>query len=626
MIRPCMGTAGFSVALQAAIADRLTALVHHGVGEQGGERARHLHFIAIHLALAAVAAIALPVYLTVNGRPGLADTLAFVCALTPVAAVFYASRTGRLMHAQILSIAALIGMGVTLSLGSPGVSASTALWLALAPVAALLAYSLPLIVIAGVAALGGVSLIAIGKANGMLLAASPVSQTVSAMTAAMAIIFACAVMYSAISLYEMNRKREAFEAARYRTLFDAMGDLVLFADRSGAILTSSKGARAMPGDFARLRMSDLAGRGLFERIHVADRPLYLKSCADALERASTVIAVMRVRMDGADPLAPPQFAWVEARIRKLDTVPLTQGRLAQDLIMVLRDVSEEKNHAAELEAAREQAELANKWKDRFLANISHELRTPLNAIIGFSEFLGDSAIAPSDPAKRAEYANIIRESGEHLLSVVNTILDKSKIEAGSFEIFPEAFDLPVLLDQCCNMISLKAVENGVDLRRLYAPAFDEVVADKRAIKQVIINLLSNAVKFTPQGGSVSLEVRRDGAHVNISVTDTGIGIQAGDLARIGDPFFQARNSYDRAYEGTGLGLSVVRGLIGLHGGSIKMESAQGEGTCVSIRLPMECQQEKIAGRTSAKIETIPRVNRAGTRAVENLPAMVKQIA
>jgi len=114
--------------------------------------------------------------------------------------------------------------------------------------------------------------------------------------------------------------------------------------------------------------------------------------------------------------------------------------------------------------------------------------------------------------------------------------------------------------------------------------------------------------------------------VNISVTDTGIGIQAGDLARIGDPFFQARNSYDRAYEGTGLGLSVVRGLIGLHGGSIKMESAQGEGTCVSIRLPMECQQEKIAGRTSAKIETIPRVNRAGTRAVENLPAMVKQIA
>jgi len=623
------------VAFKVALSESLGSLVHRGVGGFGVERIRHQHFIAIHLALALVAFVALPVYLLINGRPGLADTLTFACALAPLAAVYYASRTGDLPTAQIIAIVALIAMGFTQSAGGPGISASTALWLALAPVAAMLAFSLPLIRISGGLALGGVALIAAAKSQGLLLNAEPVSQTVGVMTAAMAIIFACAIMYSAISIYELNRKTEAFEAARYRTLFDAMGDLVLYADRTGAVLPNGPDARAMPAGFAAIHPNGLNGRGLFERIHVADRPLFLKSCADAMDGGQTVTVSMRMRMsaDGSDHA--PVFGWIELRLRKLDQAALSsQAQSPDGLIMVLRDVTAVRAHAGELERAREQAEQASQWKDRFLANVSHELRTPLNAIIGFSEFLGDSAVATSDSAKRAEYANIIRESGEHLLSVVNTILDMSKIEAGSFEIFPEPFDLAPLIEQCCNMLSLKARENGVELRRnvvgVPAGASGEIVADKCAIKQIVINLLSNAVKFTPAGGSVSIEARREGTHFMIAVSDNGIGIAECDLARLGDPFFQARSTYDRPYEGTGLGLSVVRGLTGLHGGAIALESSHGAGTRVSIKLPAECKQDKVLGSSPAKIEAIPRVNRATgvmyEPQVATLTSAVKKIA
>jgi cell cycle sensor histidine kinase DivJ len=213
---------------------------------------------------------------------------------------------------------------------------------------------------------------------------------------------------------------------------------------------------------------------------------------------------------------------------------------------------------------------------------------------------------PLDVARRCEYASIINSSGQHLLSVVNSILDISKIEAGSFEITPDHFELNPLIEQCFDMVRLKAEETGVGLRHEALANIPEIVADKRAVKQILINLVSNAVKFSGNGGRVTLRSRLSGTGVALEIEDSGIGVLARDLARLGDPFFQAKDTYDRPYEGTGLGLSVVRGLVGLHGGAMKIESAPGEGTRVTITLPLDCRSvpEQMRNRV-AKIQTIP---------------------
>ena len=237
--------------------------------------------------------------------------------------------------------------------------------------------------------------------------------------------------------------------------------------------------------------------------------------------------------------------------------------------------------------------------------MSHELRTPLNAIIGFSEMLASRTLCPADAGKQREYAGIIHQSGQHLLEVVNSILDMSKIRSGTFAILAEPFDLAPLVDECCDMVKLKADQGLVRLVRDYPRDLDEIVGDKRACKQILINLLSNAVKFTPEHGEVAVSVRPDGTAILISVADSGVGIGAADLARLGDPFFQARSSRDRPFEGTGLGLSVVRGLVGLHGGTIALESEPGRGTRVSVRLPLDHRTQGPAEQ-SATIETIAR--------------------
>ena len=217
--------------------------------------------------------------------------------------------------------------------------------------------------------------------------------------------------------------------------------------------------------------------------------------------------------------------------------------------------------------------------------------------------LANDTLAPADLGKRREYAGIIRDSGQHLLSVVNSILDISKIESGSMELHLEQFSLSNLIDQCCDMMRLRADQAAVSISRNYAEHVEEIVADRRACKQMFINLLSNAVKFTPPSGRVEMRLRPDGNFLVVSVLDSGIGISPADLARLGDPFFQASSSLSRSHEGTGLGLSVVRGLVGLHGGSIVIESSPDSGTCVTVRLPLDCRNRQQAN-AMAKIETV----------------------
>ena len=247
--------------------------------------------------------------------------------------------------------------------------------------------------------------------------------------------------------------------------------------------------------------------------------------------------------------------------------------------------------------ARDLAEGANRAKSRFLANMSHELRTPLNAIIGFSEVMTREMFGPVGAPRYLEYARLINESGAHLLELINSILDMSKIEAGRFELSQERFDFPDIVAQSLRFVRLQAERQGVRLESAIAPEARMVFADKRAVLQILINLLSNGVKFTPRKGVVTVSASRCGTAIEIAVVDTGTGISEADLKRIGKPFEQADNTYARAKEGTGLGLALVRSLAGLHGGTVTIESIVGEGTAVRVLLPQISQP--VAAATEA---------------------------
>jgi cell cycle sensor histidine kinase DivJ len=272
------------------------------------------------------------------------------------------------------------------------------------------------------------------------------------------------------------------------------------------------------------------------------------------------------------------------RCRPLDA----EGAGAHDVVAVLRDVTDRKNQERALEEARAESDRANAAKTRFLATMSHELRTPLNAIIGFSEMLANEKEMRLDAERRADYARLINSSGHHLLAVVNGILDMSKMETGDFEIDPERFSPGEVVANCRELLVLKARDGGIELAADLPAGLPDIVADKRAVKQILINLIANAVKFTDHGGRVTVSALAETSRLAIVVEDTGIGISEADLARVGNPFFQARSAYDRRHDGTGLGLSIVKGLVALHGGEFDLHSRVGKGTRVTVRLPYDC--------------------------------------
>ncbi len=230
---------------------------------------------------------------------------------------------------------------------------------------------------------------------------------------------------------------------------------------------------------------------------------------------------------------------------------------------------------------------ANKAKSDFLANMSHELRTPLNAIIGFAEVLQEGQAGELTPRQK-EYSGEIRNSGLHLLSLINDILDLSKIEAGKMTLELEKASLPLLLEGCLAIVREKAITNGIALSVHVADNLDGVMVDVRKFKQMVYNLLANAVKFTSDGGRILLEAHRVARNwFEFSVSDTGIGIAKADLGRLFAPFEQLDSSLARKYEGTGLGLSMVKRLAELHGGMVSVNSELGKGSRFTVRLPLQ---------------------------------------
>jgi signal transduction histidine kinase len=242
--------------------------------------------------------------------------------------------------------------------------------------------------------------------------------------------------------------------------------------------------------------------------------------------------------------------------------------------------------------AKDAAETSNRVKSEFLANMSHELRTPLNAIIGFSDLMQHKLFGPLSQ-RYEEYAVLINESGHHLLNLVSDVLDLAKIEAGKFSISPEPVDLREVANYCIQLVERNADERGIALTTDLSDCPPTIIADARACRQILLNLLSNAVKFSRDGGQVDIMAAIVGDCVRIIVRDDGIGIPAAALSRIGHAFEQASNDPLRAREGTGLGLALVRALVGQHGGSILIDSKENVGTAVTVDLPLS-QRSRVA--------------------------------
>jgi PAS domain S-box-containing protein len=377
----------------------------------------------------------------------------------------------------------------------------------------------------------------------------------------------------------VDQKRDnAFQA--YRLLAEEASDIVLVYEPDGSIYFASSALSRIlhrePSDFARSKYPQV--------VHPEDVSTVSTLLTTPL-RDETLNATYRVRHgDG-------HYMWLETTVRGIHDK--TTGEL-RNVIMVSRDVSDRVLREQEIKAAQERAESANKAKSRFLANMSHELRTPLNAVIGFTDMMRQQTFGPLGNERYTEYATLIYDSGQLLLDLISDMLDMAKIEAGKLELNIENVDFNSTVDDSVRMLRDRAENSGLELalslpkQAVFAPA------DKRAVKQIMLNLLTNAIKFTPAGGYVGVGVRTGDGQATISVRDTGIGIPAEDLERLGNPFEQVNGDPMLAKAGSGLGLALVRALVEEHGGSLRIESEEGVGTDVRVSFPLQAKNRAAA--------------------------------
>ncbi|MCL2385406.1 MAG: PAS domain-containing sensor histidine kinase [Alphaproteobacteria bacterium] len=414
--------------------------------------------------------------------------------------------------------------------------------------------------------------------------------------------------------WTLRREAEKAMTGQFDQQANRLGSLALRCDGSGSVSAVSANCEALFG----LPASALLGRGFFERVQVADRPAFLQTISDARRELRDIKTALRWRASwpsGPGSFPEPVFRWLEMRsclYAEFCSAPagLAQqegfGKPAaepQEIVFLFHDVTQDRRGAVQ-SVEMSEAAIEEPDGDDLLAEAMHELRTPLNAIVGFSELLGNPRLAPLELEKQREYASIINRSGIHLLAVVNAILHLSRIKSEGLLIEPSTFSVASLIDQCCDMVKLHARKKGVELLRVAPKNLEPITTDKRVFTQILINLLSNAIKFTPAKGSVTISVKAEAQSLVIRVADTGIGISSNDLSQLGAPFFQAKTCLERSGKGTGLGLSIVRGFVGRLGGSIRLASEPGKGTCVMVSLPLDCRDLKVNPRTPAKIETL----------------------
>lgn len=357
-------------------------------------------------------------------------------------------------------------------------------------------------------------------------------------------------------------------------IYNKMAGLVTRHNLNGDVLS----VHGLEPDLICTRSDNLVGQGYLNQIHISDRIAYLSAIDDLRQGNPAEKILLRFEARHADEA---QFRYVQANLMGLFN---NNGDLREFYIQS-QDITPYISAMDKIEALEVSSHENEITKTRFLAGVSHELRTPLNSILGFSDVLLHEVIAPLPDERHREYVSLIRQSGEHLLNVVNTMLDMSKIQNGHYQLHCDEFELAPLLERTKAMLNIQARKKDIDLTCRIAKGLPDLNADNRALTQIIINLVGNAVKFTQKGGVVSVDAEMDGHDFILRVSDTGIGIPQDKLSKIGQPFMQVDSSLAREFEGTGLGLSLVKGLVELHNGEFSIESVLGEGTEVTVRIP-----------------------------------------
>ena len=552
--------------------------------------------------LAALAS--LPVYLVLRGVPNEIEIVVFSWLITPILIVYFLVRTGRYETAHILSSLSLNALVVPVASFVGGIGSFAAIWLVVGPLEAALSGSRRVVLISTALSMAaGLLLLMLGMTGLIRPTSAEMHAVLAALAIVSALLYATGLALGAVSLVRTGAQLLGAEENRYQFLIGNITDVIVRCSKGGSVIFASPAAEPLFG----IPITELVGSELFERVHVADRPAFLATLADAARSGDVRSLEFRIQRNvGAG--RPGQFVWVEMRGRPVECVPAGHEKADQDVVAVLRDISERKTHEDALETAKLESERASTDRSRFIATIGHELRTPLNAIIGFSDMLTSSAVKVST-SDQIEYAKLINGSGRHLLSVVNSMLDASKIEAGHFEVARERFVPGPAIENCVDLLALQAREAGIELRLRLAQNLPEIAADKRAFSQILINLISNAVKFTPRAGCVTIGASCDGSNLVVTVEDTGVGIEQHDLARLGEAFFQTSTCHDRRHDGAGLGLSIVKGLVKLHDGEVNIRSRVGEGTRVAVRLPI--------GQSGGQTATVVTESHRGSPYVSN---------
>jgi PAS domain S-box-containing protein len=372
---------------------------------------------------------------------------------------------------------------------------------------------------------------------------------------------------------EVVSAQEAVRASEenYRFIAEESSDIITRHASTGHFLFVSPAVKRVLG----VEPDVYRGASPWERTHPDD----LERAHEALNHGKRTGEPVTYSFRAKHALG--HWVWMESTTRYIFE---GAARLIKGAISVSRDITERKKVEEELLRQREQAEAASQTKTRFLANMSHELRTPLNAIIGFSDILNKELFGPLGSERYLDYAQLINESGALLLDLINDLLDMSKIEAGKFELNYEDTAACELTNACVRIVSRRAEEKGLVINVEREPDRFLFQADQRAMKQIVLNLLTNAVKFTTKG-EVNLRISLEDDRVKIVVRDTGIGIPAHILPRLGQPFEQANTDASRQQNGSGLGLALVKSLAALHGGTTTIGSVEGEGTTVTVIVP-----------------------------------------
>jgi len=575
----------------------IESLVHPSAQQDALTAARHRAFIAPRLLGSVIALASFPVSLIACGAPNAIELMVFAWLIAPILIAYFLSRTGRYESAHVLSSLALTGLVTAVAMLTGGIASFAAIWLVVVPLEASLSASRRVVAVASTFALLAAGLLTLVSEIDWLPPSAPGGHAALATLGIVsAALYAAGLALGTEALTRISFWLLYAEEDRYRLLARNMTDVITRHGCDGTVLFVSPAAEQLFG----CGVSDLEGQGLFGRVHVADRPAFLTALgyAGALGESRSVEFRVRRECSGTDRRPPAQFVWIEMRCRRLEQADTSDRR---EVVAVLRDVTERKRQEQALEDARAESERANASKSRFLATMSHELRTPLNAIIGFSNILKHESALTLDAGRRNEYAGLINDSGQHLLAVINGVLDMSKIETDNFAITPEPFAPTSVITAACNMLALQAGEAGIALERMPIGTLPEMIADKRAINQILLNLLSNAVRFTDRGGKVMIGARAEAGGITFVIEDNGVGINDEDLARVGEPYFQASATYDRRHGGTGLGLSIVKGLVRLHGGEVDIRSRLGVGTRVSVRLPLDCESTQMIKLRAARV-------------------------